>query len=71
LAYLKVHGYSAKACHWVREHAKTLEHHFYQEDGLWAISENFDGSDPGPGKGCIQQAWSVGMTLLALLRAET
>jgi predicted glycogen debranching enzyme len=70
LAYLKVHKYTPQAKKWVRDHVQKLKHHFYNEDGLYAISENFDGLHPGPGKGCIQQAWSVGMTALALLNAE-
>jgi glycogen debranching enzyme len=70
IAYLKVHQYSPKSCQWVRDHVKKLRHHFYQENGLWAISEIFDGGNPGEGRGCIQQAWSVGMTLLALLNVK-
>lgn len=67
LAYLKVNGYSLKAKQIITEKSKKLEYHFYNEDGLYAISENFDGEIPGMGKGCIQQAWSIGMTLKALL----
>lgn len=70
MAYLKVHKYTPQAKKWVRDHSKTLKHHFYNENGLYAISENFDGLHPGTGKGCIQQAWSVGMTAFALLNAE-
>ena len=70
MAHLLVNHFSPEACAWVKEHAKKLEHHFYLEDGLHAISENFDGGQPGQGKGCIQQAWSIGMTLLALLQAD-
>jgi predicted glycogen debranching enzyme len=70
LAYLHVHHYSAESKKWVKAHARKLEEHFYHEDGLYAISENFDGEQPGPGKGCIQQAWSIGNTLLALLHAH-
>lgn len=71
LAHLKVHGYSEEARQWVRDHSRTLEQHFYQDAGLHAISENFDGENPSQGKGCIHQAWSVGMTLLALWHANT
>lgn len=70
MAYLHVYRHSAEAKKWVREHVKKLEDHFYNEDGLYAISENFDGEHPEAGKGCIQQAWSVGMTMLALLNAS-
>ena len=70
MAYLSVHKYSQESRRWVKEHVKKLEAHFYKEDGLYAISENFDGGTPQTGKGCIQQAWSVGMTLLALMQAD-
>ena len=70
LARLHLHKYSVESREWVKAHAKKLEAHFYKEDGLYAISENFDGDHPGPGKGCIQQAWSVGMTLMALIQAD-
>ena len=70
LAYLRVHQYSAAAKHFIRIQSGTLEEHFYHRDGINCISEIFDGGRPNEGKGCIQQAWSVGMTLLALLRAE-
>jgi predicted glycogen debranching enzyme len=70
IAYLQVHKYSSEARKWVKDHVKKLENHFYHEDGLYALSENFDGDHPGPGRGCIQQAWSVGMTLKALIEAN-
>jgi predicted glycogen debranching enzyme len=70
IAHLYVHKYSPESRKWVKEHVRKLEEHFYSHDGLHAISENFDGETPGPGKGCIQQAWSVGMTLKALLAAD-
>jgi predicted glycogen debranching enzyme len=69
LAYLSVHHYSPAAKKWVNKHVAMLRHHFYAEEGLHGISENFDGGQPKEGKGCIQQAWSIGMTLLALLKA--
>jgi predicted glycogen debranching enzyme len=69
LAYMHVHQNSAESKKWVNTQARSLEEHFYDEDGLYAISENFDGLNPREGKGCIQQAWSVGNTLLALLHA--
>ncbi len=70
LAYLKVHKNSASAKKWVNEHVAKLEDHFYTKEGLHCISENFDGEIPLIGKGCIQQAWSIGMTLLALIKAN-
>jgi len=71
IAYMKVHEYSEESRQWVRDHALALEAHFYQDAGLYAISENFDGDQPLQGKGCIHQAWSVGMTLMALWQANT
>lgn len=71
LAYLRIHQYSPASKSWVNDHVSKLKQHFYEEEGLYAISENFDGASPGEGKGCIQQAWSIGMTLLALLKANT
>lgn len=71
MAYLQIHKHSPASRKWVKQEAKKLEHHFYNEYGLHAIAENFDGATPGPGKGCIQQAWSVGMTLKALLEANS
>ncbi|HEX5112278.1 MAG TPA: amylo-alpha-1,6-glucosidase [Saprospiraceae bacterium] len=70
LAYLRVHKNSADAKFFVRVQAGTLEEHFYRRDGIRCISEIFDGAKPNTGKGCIQQAWSIGNTLLALLRTE-
>ncbi len=70
MAYLKVHHHSAEAKQIIRQKSKALEHHFYNEDGLNSISEIFDGDNPKHGKGCIQQAWSIGMTIKALLEAE-
>ncbi len=68
---MKVHEYSEESRQWVRDHALALEAHFYQDAGLYALSENFDGDQPLQGKGCIHQAWSVGMTLMALWQANT
>jgi glycogen debranching enzyme len=65
-----VHNYSAAAKKHIREKSKTLEDHFYNHEGLFCISEIFDGELPSAGKGCIQQAWSLGMTLKALLETE-
>lgn len=70
MAYLYVNRYSVASRQWVKEHAGKLEQHFYEADGIYAISENFDGGSPGRGKGCMQQAWSVGMTIKALLAAD-
>ena len=70
IAYLKVNNYSGAAKEYIKERSKALQHHFYHEEGIHCISEIFDGENPRKGKGCIQQAWSVGMTLMALLETE-
>ena len=70
IAYLKVNNYSGAAKEFIKERSKVLQHHFYNEEGIHCISEIFDGENPRKGKGCIQQAWSVAMTLRALLEAE-
>ncbi len=63
LAYLKVHQYSEVAKYHVRTQSAVLRHHFYEEDCLNGISEVFDGANPSMGKGCVQQAWSIGMLI--------
>ena len=69
LAYLKIHHFSPASKKMVWKMAEKLRHHFYEESGIHAISEIFDGAHPEEGKGCMQQAWSVGMTIKALLAA--
>ncbi len=71
IAYLHVHQHRHKAVKWVLAHVQPLKEHFYLAEGLHGISENFDGERPYEGKGCIHQAWSIGMTVLALKRAKT
>ncbi|MEP6793844.1 MAG: amylo-alpha-1,6-glucosidase, partial [Saprospiraceae bacterium] len=63
LAYLNVHTHSSKAKRHVLEMMGPMKEHFYHADCIHGISEIFDGENPGPGKGCIHQAWSVGMLL--------
>lgn len=63
LAHLKVNKYTQKAQREVLAGMKALEDHFYNNGCLYGISEVFDGMNPGRGKGCFQQAWSVGMLL--------
>jgi len=70
IAYLKVNNYSDAARRFIQIQSGTLEEHFYHRDGIQCISEVFDGARPNEGKGCIQQAWGIGMTLLALQMAE-
>jgi glycogen debranching enzyme len=70
LAVLKTSNDPASAKMKVLELMKGLQHHFYHDDAIHAISEIFDGQDPDEGRGCIQQAWSVGMLLLVFDRLK-
>ncbi len=63
LAYLKINKYTAESKQYVLEMMSGLMDHFYHADCIHGISEIFDGGNPGHGKGCIHQAWSVGMLL--------
>lgn len=67
LAYLKQHHFSKEACQVIKEKSKALQEHFYQSDCLYGISEVFDGEVPDAGRGCVQQAWSIGMMLRVFL----
>lgn len=62
-AYLKVNRYSEKSKKEVLMMMEPLRRHFYESACIHGISEIFDGGEPGPGRGCVQQAWSVGMLL--------
>ena len=42
-----------------------ISSHFYQNSCIGGISEIFDALVPIQGKGCVHQAWSVGMLLKA------
>lgn len=64
LAFLRMNKYSIESNKQVLEMMRGLQDHFYNSDCIHGISEIFDGGLPGPGKGCIHQAWSVGMLLL-------
>jgi predicted glycogen debranching enzyme len=70
LAYLKMKGFSKKACAHVWEASMHLQQHFYEEGCLWGIAEIFDGLEPASGKGCVQQAWSVGALLNVFLHKD-
>ncbi len=70
LAYLKQNNFSSKACKYIWEQSAPLQHHFYNEGCALAIAEIFDGLQPSTGKGCVQQAWSVGMLLAVFLNSD-
>jgi predicted glycogen debranching enzyme len=66
-AFLKVNDWSEKAQKEAIALFEPLKKHFYQTDCILGVSEIFDGNMPGPGKGTVHQAWSVGAVLKALL----
>lgn len=66
LAYLRMHGLNKKSKAEVLDMMEPLRRHFYEEGCIHGISEIFDGAEPGPGRGCVHQAWSVGMVLKVL-----
>ncbi len=66
LGWLKFHNFSKASVQDVKTWIKPLEEHFYNADGIHSISEIFDGLNPTDGKGCIHQAWSIGMMIKLL-----
>jgi predicted glycogen debranching enzyme len=66
LAYRYLHGDSVATQSYFRKLLEKLILHFYENEGIYCLSEIFDGEEPHQGKGCIQQAWSVGMLLRGL-----
>lgn len=67
LGYLRLHDFSANACLEIWYKSAVLQAHFYNEGCIQGIAEIFDGLEPQTGKGCVQQAWSVGMMLRVFL----
>lgn len=63
MAYLKANKFSKKAIAAIQQKAARLQQHFYEEGCLMGIAEIFDGEQPEAGRGCIQQAWSIGMLI--------
>ncbi len=70
LAYLKMNKFSKKSCALVWENGKTLRQHFYDQGCAHALSEIYDGLYPLQGKGCAQQAWSIGNLLIVFLHPD-
>ncbi len=62
LAYLKVHGGTARAAAEVRRMLGNMEA-LLREGCVGQLPEIYDGGEPGPSKGCFAQAWSVGELL--------
>ncbi|MEZ4956489.1 MAG: amylo-alpha-1,6-glucosidase [Saprospiraceae bacterium] len=69
LAHLQINGFTKKAKSEILKMTKPINHHFYEEGCIHGISEIFDGDAPSEGRGCVQQAWSVGMLLKVLIDA--
>jgi len=70
-AYTKVNKKSEKTRSHIVALLEPLKQHFYKSEGIFCISEVFDGLSPQTGKGTIQQAWSVSAVLKALLDLKT
>jgi predicted glycogen debranching enzyme len=70
LAYLAVNDYSLASRTRCRDIIEGYRDHFYNNSGIHCISEIFDGLEPKDGKGCIQQAWSIGALLRVLDKAD-
>ncbi len=70
MAFLKLNKFSETACKKIWEHTTELQNHFYNEGCAFAIAEIFDGLKPNTGKGCVQQAWSVGNMLNVFLNKD-
>lgn len=70
LAVLKTRGNNADTRAFILKKMEALKQHFYTQNCLYAISEVFDGESPHTGKGCFQQAWSVGMLIKVLYELE-
>lgn len=70
MATLKLANFSPESCAEIWEHSNQLRTHFYEEDCILAISEIFDGLEPSGGKGCVQQAWSIGNLLNVFLHQD-
>ena len=70
LAYLKVKGNTKKNSQELMHKLQSLKLHFYESDCLHGISEIFDGATPAQGRGCFQQAWSVGMLIKVLFEIQ-
>jgi predicted glycogen debranching enzyme len=70
LAHLRLNDFSKKSKTDALELLTPLRRHFYEEDCLHGISEIFDGGEPEAGRGCVQQAWSVGMLILTLSKVQ-
>jgi predicted glycogen debranching enzyme len=67
LAFLRLKDFDVEACKHVWEASANLRLHFYNDGCARGIAEIFDGQEPGKGKGCVQQAWSVGMLIIVFL----
>ncbi len=70
LALIKTNSNAIITQREIRQEMAALEQHFYKKGCLFGISEIFDGMAPEQGKGCFQQAWSVGMMLQVLAELQ-
>lgn len=66
LAWLRQNQFSKSSCTAIIDMLDPMMKHFYKNDCIHGISEIFDGATPGAGRGCVHQAWSIGMMLKVL-----
>lgn len=63
ISYFKLYDVTEESKRYVINKLQPMIDHFYNDAGINCISEVFDGDNPKYGKGCIQQAWSLGAIL--------
>jgi len=70
MAYLKVNSFSPETCRYIWKQSARPQDHFYNGGCIFTIAEIFDGMEPTRGKGCVQQAWSIGNLLAVFLHPQ-
>lgn len=66
LAYMKVYGKSTDVMDYLHGLLLPYLDHMQNDGCIYGIAEVFDGDNPKTGKGCYNQAWSVGCLLEAI-----
>ncbi len=66
MAWLKVYGKKENALKYFNDFLRKTCSHIVVEGCINGFAEVFDGDSPSEGKGCYNQAWSVGCMLEAL-----
>ncbi len=66
LAYLKFFGKQKDTFEYIHKLLKPYLEHSREDGCIYGIAEVFDGDAPKTGKGCYNQAWSVGCLIEAI-----